>query len=271
MFPRKTKATPDDDMAFTSGPGLFQDPVDQIHISVSFVEDIPYAEHLALQWGKFGNVSFGGPAFGEPSGEFTPGMYLKKGYTITSRGCPNKCWFCSVWKREGQKVKELQIKDGWILQDDNLLACSENHIHSVVEMLSRQGKKIEFSGGLAASLLKPWHVELFSTLKLESMMFAYDTPDDYEPLLKAGKLLSEAGITIKTRIPRCYVLCGYKGDTFAAAEKRMWQTVEAGFIPRAMRYQGKIYNEHWKGFARSWFAMQIVMKKISNKLKATCS
>ena len=37
---------------------------------------------------------------------FTPGLYLKQGYTITSRCCYNHCWFCSVSKHEGA-LREL--------------------------------------------------------------------------------------------------------------------------------------------------------------------
>ena len=76
-----------------------------------------------------------------------PGLYLKHGYTITSRGCHNNCWFCSVPKREGA-LRELPINDGWNILDDNLLACSENHIRAVFEMLKRQKHKPEFTGGI---------------------------------------------------------------------------------------------------------------------------
>ena len=67
-----------------------------------------------------------------------PGMYLKKGYVITSRGCPNRCWFCSVPRREGGRLRELPITEGNIVLDDNLLACSRQHIEAVFEMLGRQ-------------------------------------------------------------------------------------------------------------------------------------
>ena len=40
-------------------------------------------------------------------GDFVPGRYLAPGYVITSRGCPNRCWFCSVWRREGA-LREFQ-------------------------------------------------------------------------------------------------------------------------------------------------------------------
>ena len=139
VFPRKTKATPTDDaVRINCGPELW-DEADEVHISVAFTWDIPRTEWLAKQWAHVAPVKIGGPATGEKGGDFTPGMYLKHGYVITSRGCPNRCWFCSVPKREGD-IRELPITEGWNVLDDNLLACSDEHIRGVFAMLARQKK-----------------------------------------------------------------------------------------------------------------------------------
>ena len=50
------------------------------------------------------------------------------------------------------------------------------------------------------------------------MFFAYDTPDDYEPLIAAGRLLRSGGVTQTSHRAACYVLIGYPGDTMDAAE-----------------------------------------------------
>ena len=136
VFPRKTKATPIDEGVRFGNPGLF-DQADEIHISVTFSWDMKKAERLAEQWRMIAPVKIGGVATDNYKGELIPGMYLKKGYVITSRGCPNKCWFCNVWKKFGD-VTELEIKDGWNVLDDNLLACSESHIRNVFKMLKRK-------------------------------------------------------------------------------------------------------------------------------------
>jgi radical SAM superfamily enzyme YgiQ (UPF0313 family) len=155
VFISKTNATPDDDLVrINTVPSLF-DEADEIHISVTFTWDIPRAEYLAEQWKNVATVKIGGPAYNEKGGDFISGMYMKKGYVITSRGCKNRCWFCSVPQREGYELRELPIVDGHILTDDNLLACSENHINSVFEMLKRQKERPYFVGGLEARLLTP--------------------------------------------------------------------------------------------------------------------
>jgi hypothetical protein len=257
VFPRKTKASPIDELCFFDVPPMLYLPeIDEVHVSVTFTFDIAKAEGLAYQWGQVGvPVKIGGPAYDDPGGEFIPGMYLKKGFTVTSRGCPNHCWFCDVWKRSGP-ARELPIKDGWIIQDDNLLACSENHIKSVFEMLGRQKERPIFSGGLEAKLLKPWHVNLLAQSKPQEMFFAYDTPDDYEPLVEAGKLIKDAGFTLRSRVPRAYVLMGYQKDTQEAAEKRCVDTLKAGFMPFGMLHMGKDGKHTQPNWAKGWDNIQ---------------
>ena len=56
--------------------------MDEVHVSVAFTWDIPRAEQLARAWEDVGvPVKIGGPAYGQPSGDFVPGLHLKHGYT----------------------------------------------------------------------------------------------------------------------------------------------------------------------------------------------
>jgi len=267
VFPTKTKATPDDDLVFFGYPRGGEIPAaDEIHISVAFTGDKAKGEALADAWAKTGlPIKIGGPAYKKPAGEFEPGLYLKNGYTITSRGCPNACWFCGVHQVYGGEVIELPIRDGWIIQDDNLLACSESHIKAVFEMLKRQPKRAEFTGGLEPSFLKPWHVDLMLQVKPSQIFFAYDTPDDYEPLAEAGKLLQSAGFTLQKRKTFSYVLMGYPGDTFEKAEERCKDSLRAGFIPFAMlhMHESGFQDPTWKAFQRSWCRVAAIVT--SNK------
>ena len=265
VFPRRTKATPNDDRVRIGMPGLFDIPgeYDEIHISVTFSWDLPLAERMAKVWGEYGPVRVGGPATGMRGEDFIPGTYIKDGYVITSRGCPNHCWFCSVWRREGQEIRELPITEGWNVLDDNLLACSDEHIKSVFNMLRRQKHPIEFTGGLEAARLKPWMAEALRTLRPKQLFFAYDTPDDLDPLRTAGEMLLKSGFTVASHALRSYVLCGYKGDTFSRAEERMNQAMIAGFMPMAMlfrNYHGETDPE-WRRFQRVWARPAIIASR----------
>lgn len=270
VFPRRTNAAPDDELCFFGLPNQELLGVDEVHVSVTFTYDRTIGEYMAQQWQRRGyKVKLGGPAYGKPAGEFTPGLYLKRGITITSRGCNNRCWFCRVNKTQGDLI-ELPIKDGWIVQDDNLLACSEAHIRRVFEMLEHQPEKPKFLGGLEAKLLSSWHVELLQKVQAQQMFFAYDTEDDFEPLVAAGKLLSSYGFTLRKRKSWAYVLVGYPGDSFEKAEYRLKKTLAAGFIPFAMLYRPECGFEdpEWKVFQRAWCRPAVIVSSNKEFFKA---
>ena len=262
VFPRKTKATPMDENVYIGDPTLFV-KADKVNVSCAFTWDMPEAERLAEAWKWIAPTELGGPAYGDVLGEFIPNKYLKQGYTITSRGCPNKCWFCYVWKRCNGVFQELEIKDGWIIQDDNLLACTEKHIRSVFEMLKRQPKKAVFSGGLEANLLQDWHVDLLVDLKPSRVYFAYDTPEDYEPLACASKLLKKARL-LPSHNYCCYTLIGYPDDTLEKAEVRLNQALKLGFMPFAMLWRNDEGNtdQSWRKFQRLWTRPEIIYSRM---------
>lgn len=252
VFPRRTHATPIDDMAFVGSPGLFPLDADEVHISVAFTWDIPEAQRLEREWRHIAPVKIGGAAYGNPGSEFIPGMYMKPGYVITSRGCPNRCWYCPAWKNEGQTIRELPIHNGHIIQDNNLLACSETHIRTVFRMLKRQKEKAQFSGRLEAARLQDWHISLLADLRPAQIFLAYDTPDDFEPLTVASRKLKAAGFTRHQL--RATVLIGWPTDTFAGAEARLKAVMSLGIYPFAMlwrRKDGKRKRD-WMRFQKSW-------------------
>lgn len=251
VFPRKTAASPDDELAFFGPPPESDLEVDEVHVSVTYSYDMQDAENLTKSWEKVAPVQMGGPALGDPGSDFIPGMYIKKGYVITSRGCHNRCWFCDVWKREGG-VRELPITEGWNLLDSNILACSKEHVQAVFDMMATQPKKAQLTGGLEAKILTDEHVSMLWDLRPDQMFFAYDTPDDLEPLIEAGKKLRYADFT--RRHLRCYVLIGYPDDTQGRAEKRLLEAWEAGFLPMAMLWKNKNGDEdpEWRKFQRVW-------------------
>lgn len=268
VFPRRTRATPDDPMAVTGAPTrkiLQEGGFDEVHISVTFTYDIPKAEELAKKWEKTGvPVKVGGPAYGDRMGDFMPGLYVKNGYTFTSRGCPNHCWFCSVYAAARGTIRELPITEGWNILDDNILATSPEHFKAVIEMLKRQPERPIFTGGIEAKILKPWQAQLMKEASTKRLYCAYDTPDDYEPLVEAGRIFQDAGFTKASHTLCCYVLIGYRGDTFEKAEHRLIDTAKAGFMPYAMLYRDKNgdVDEEWRKFQREWCRPIIVATKV---------
>ena len=263
VFPRKTKATPDDGEVYINKapdiPASWVGWEGEIYISCTFTWDKPIAEELVKKWeGRGYKVELGGPAYDDPGGDFVPGRYLKPGYVITSRGCDNDCWFCLTHKREGA-IREIPITDGYNVLDSNLLQCSEKHIRAVFAMLARQPQKAEFTGGLEAAILKDWHVHELARLKPKSIYLAYDTPDDYEPLCVAAKRLTDAGLLPSHNVG-CYVLVGYPKDTFSAAEKRLNRVLALGLTPFAMLWTDPVHKD-WNTFQRAWVRPAIIYGK----------
>jgi hypothetical protein len=273
VFPRRTKATPDDLLAFVGPPPVFKAKwleADEVHVSVAFTYDKTIAEGLAESWhkSKIAPVKIGGVAYGDTSLEFIPHRYIKPGYTITSRGCPRRCWFCSVWKKWGS-AHPLPIYDGWNVLDDNLLACPESHVRAVFAMLARQKRRVEFTGGLEALALQDYQVDLLASLRPRpNCFFAYDPGDAFETLESAARRLLAAGFTRQSHRLRCYVLIGYPKDTFDAATSRLSAVAGIGFTPMAMLWRPETPSQErwqpdmsWRGFQRRWARPAIIHGK----------
>jgi len=268
VFPRRTRATPDDALAYV-GPPNSRAEADEVHISVSFTWDKPAAERLAEQWRHVAPVKVGGVAYGDSSLEFIPGRYIKPGYTITSRGCPRRCWFCGVWKK-WPTPHELPIVPGWNVLDDNLLACSRPHVEAVFAMLRQQKQRVTFTGGLEALSLEDYQVGLLADLKPKPAMFwAYDPGDAFETLESAARRMLAAGFTQASHRLRVYVLVGFPKDTFTLAEARLRQMLSIGLTPMAMLWKPETPSQEkyqpppeWRAFQRVWARPAIIYGKM---------
>lgn len=242
--------------------GLFRPECDEIHVSVSFTWDLPEARLIADEYKQNGYpVKIGGPGTGMRGEDFSPGMYLKPGYTITSRGCPNRCWFCGVWKREGD-IRELPIREGWNVIDDNLLACSEKHIMAVFGMLRTQSHPVRFTGGLDAARLTPDIADELLRLKPKQIFLAYDTPDDLMHVERATEMLRHRRLADNpSHTTSVFVLVGYPKDTLEDAEKRLRAMLSIGLVPMAMLYRDETGRRDaaWIHFQKLWARPAAIM------------
>lgn len=253
VFARKTNMTPDDEYSFFDIPPFkeFLPSFDEVHIVVVFTWDIERGKQLQQAWQDVTDkpVRIGGPAFDDPcTGEFVLGRYVKNGVIFTSRGCPNSCKFCLVPRREG-KIRECEIKEGNIIQDNNFLACSKEHRQKVYDMLKTQ-RQISFRGGLEPSRLTDWDIEEMRGLKISDVWLACDTKNSIKNLQLACDRLHQAGFN-QNKI-RCYVLIG---DDMQENENRLTAVFMAGALPFAQLFQPPEwieYSKEWKRFARTW-------------------
>jgi len=249
VFPRRTAMTPTDSMAVVGFPGLWRPAAEEVHVSVAFAWDIERGRELADAWRQYyAVVKMGGPALDGEGDGFQPGMYLKEGVTITSRGCVRECPWCIVRGR----IRLLDINPGWIVQDNNLLATGRTHLGRVFQMLRQQSRPVTFAGGLDARLLKDWMAEEIRGLRVSQVFLAADTNDVLPALRHALDLLDFLPRDKK----RCYVLWGFNGESPMKGEERCRAVWEMGAMPFAQLYQPIGQHTVWtpqvRAQARRW-------------------
>lgn len=252
VFPRKTAMTPQDDLAFVGDPPLWRPEADEVHVSVIFTWDIEEGQRLRDAWANhYPVVRLGGPALGDPGNGFEAGLYIKPGVVFTSRGCPNRCPWCLVWRREGD-LRLLPVTSGYIVQDNNLLATPREHQKQVYAMLRTQRRKVSFPGGLDARLVDDWVADQLRSLKIKELFLAADT----KMALVSLRLAIEKLNFLNRRQLRCYVLIGFGGETEAQAQERLKAVWRAGCLPFAQLYQPPDryieYSREWRNLARRW-------------------
>jgi len=271
VFIRKTSQTPDDDYVRIGMPDLFMPKdVDEVHISTIFSWDIEKALRLKRNYEQYyPKVLAGGPAFANRNYDpkFISGKYVKKGITITTRGCNFKCPFCLVDKKEG-KFKEINIEPGNIIQDNNILLASRDHLRKVFDMLKTQ-KGIRFLGGLDKRLLKDWHIEELRSLSIKELWLAFDSWDNKKEFVRVINKLKKAGFN-RNKI-KCYVLVGFN-EPIQAGEERLRFVYNCGVLPYVQNYQPVNKKKRFAGensrednlFIRRWSRPAII--KTINKL-----
>ena len=256
--------SPADPDAYFGPPELFMPTYDEVHISVAFTWDIEKAEWLKRQWDHIAPARIGGPAVAGEGDGFTPGMYLRPGVTLTSRGCPNRCPWCFVNK----PLQELEVKPGNNIIDNNLLACSRAHLDRVFRMLEGQ-RRIKLSGGLEAARITDEIAERIRSLKIKQLYTAYDHPVRFREVEKAIGILRKY---FSRGYVGCFVLIGYGDDSMDKAEGRLRQILELGGMPFAMLYRNRKGEfpqpeKQWRKFQKCWVRPAYIRYILKNRGK----
>ena len=84
-------------------------------------------------------------------------------------------------------MREFEVKPGWIVQDNNLLACSEHHKRQVFDMLKQQDRAAYFNGGLDKHYLRESDRELFDSIKVGEMWWSCDVRRDVRALERVAE------------------------------------------------------------------------------------
>lgn len=141
-----------------------------------------------------------------PDYSLYPGMNYSVGFL--TRGCPNKCPWCFVWRKEGNIHPVADIEDFCrhkevVLMDNNVLA----HEHGIkqIEKIAKMGIKVDFNQGLDARLIDDSVARLLSKVKwLKPIRLACDTSSQMKYVHKAVELLR--WYNARPTAYSCYVL-----------------------------------------------------------------
>lgn len=243
VFLRRTCYTPDDDLAFIGVP-----PVDtsalprhaRVSVSVAFPWDMDRARSLAAAWASlYRDVQVGGPGTLCPADEFVPGRFLRHGITISSRGCSRACPWCFHHKTDGN-TREIPITQGRILEDANLLLCSERHVRSVIAMLSEQDSPEV--GALDTRVVEPWHIEALHAAGVRRIRFAADYPGSHIHLRRVVPMVADFPGDREV-----FVLAGYHDRSergLAEVMERIHLVEDLGFSPICLLYQGLHFHKY---------------------------
>jgi hypothetical protein len=250
-----------DEVVIATG-GLFLPEVwsaDKLYFSAIFTWDLPaMVERINLFKSRGLGIEVGGPAatalpdYVKQQTGISPvtGLDLRFEHIpgndyeaiFTSRGCPRGCEFCIVSAVEGKKMIEydqFSIPVGlnpWVC-DNNLLATSWEHQEMVVEKL-KDVKNLDLNSGFDDRIFahdpeKYWN--LYSQLHLERWRFAYDKPDQKEPLTKCIEFLHSKGVRYSNISIFCLV--GWPGTTFEEGREKLQYLVDIETSPYPMRYR----------------------------------
>ena len=199
---------------------LFQYSVDKTYVSIIFDWNKSKAK-------QFVNAEIGGSGY-DLHKNLPPEIdkiKLKINWGFTTRGCIRKCYFCIVPEKEGYINAVGDIYDFWdkkskklVIMDNNILALPE-HFKKICFQIRKENLRVDFNQGLDHRLLtKDLCRELLSLKHIYEIRFAYDDVIFKPTVLKALKMLKNAGI--KDWGSRWYVYVGEK-DTFDTVYERM--------------------------------------------------
>ena len=160
----------------------------------------------------------------------------------------------------------LEIKKGYDVADNNLLACPRYHIEAVLNMLEDQPQPAKFTGGLEARRIEKWFIDRLITMRLKTAFTAYDNESQRNHIERAVKMiLDQSGWSsgIARNKLQCYVLVGFDGDTIQSAVDRLEFIKELGIRPFPMFYQPPLEtrvqpSSIWKSIMRQYLRPNII-------------
>lgn len=151
-------------------------------------------------------------------------------YGFLTRGCPNKCKWCVVPRKEGNIRPYMDVDDvavggrtNLILMDNNVLACDYG-LEQISKIIDR-GYRVDFNQALDARLVTDDIAKLLAKVKwIDVIRFGCDTPKQIKECEEAMRMIDSY-----RKNPAQYLMYTMIGNDFDEALNRL---------------------SHWKSFKR---------------------
>lgn len=174
----------------------------------------------------------------QPDYSLYPSIDSKTAYGFLTRGCPNRCKWCIVPKKEGtikpyMDVEEIAInsRTNLILMDNNVLA-SEYGVQQI-EKIVKLKLRVDFNQGLDARLVTDDIAKLLAKVKwIKRIRFGCDTPGQIAECERAISLIRKYGY--KGEVFLYCILMDFK-ESFNRINH--WRCKDKRIIPHAQPYR----------------------------------
>ena len=153
----------------------------------------------------------------KPDYSIYPNIPSDTAYGFLTRGCPNRCNWCVVPKKEGAIRPYMDVDDiavdgrnKLVLMDNNILAAGDYCIEQFNKIIDR-GYIVDFNQALDARLLTDEHARLLAKMKFieRRIRFGCDTTAQIAECERAMKLINDAGFRGEYFL---YTMIGGKND-----------------------------------------------------------
>lgn len=130
-----------------------------------------------------------------PDYSIYPQIDNKTAYGFLTRGCPNKCKWCVVPRKEGGVKPYMDVDDvavdgrtNLILMDNNILACDYG-LQQIQKIIDKE-YRVDFNQALDARLITDDIAKLLAKVKwLNQIRFGCDTPKQIKECEQAMKMI----------------------------------------------------------------------------------
>lgn len=154
----------------------------------------------------------------QPDYSLYPSVDSSTAYGFLTRGCPNKCFWCVVPKKEGvvrpyMDVDEIAIegRKNLVLMDNNILASGDYALEQFAKIIER-GYRVDFNQALDARLVTDEFAQLLAKVKWldnNRIRFGCDTHKQIDDCERAIELLEHYGFRGKFFL---YTMIGGNND-----------------------------------------------------------